>query len=278
MRLSRRFLLACAATSTLLLTACGGTAGFPPIVTGIKPQSVMFGNNATIYIGGHDLRANLNVDTGGGCVNPSFASNSVTTLLVLHCIVDKTGTWPLTVSDVDGKVLYQSSVTVATPQVTMGTSSGNITLELNATAAPISVFNFLNYVANDYYTSTLFHRVIPGFVIQGGGYTTGMVPKPGLSPAITLESTNGLSNLTGTLSMARTSDPNSATSQFFINLVDNTSLDYQSPQNPGYAVFGKVVQGIDVVNSIAAQPTGNVNGFSDVPLTDVTINWTIQVQ
>lgn len=278
MRFSRSFLLVLAALAALFLTACGGTAGFPPIVTAIKPQSVMFGNTATIYIGGTDLRSNLTIDTGGGCLNPSFGSNSVTTVLVLHCIVDKTGTWPLTVSDVGGKVLYQSSITVPTPQVTLGTSSGNITLELNATAAPISVFNFLNYVANNYYESTLFHRVIPGFVIQGGGYTTGMVPKPGLSPAITLESINKLSNLRGTVAMARTSDPNSATSQFFINLVDNTFLDYQSPASPGYAVFGNVVQGLDVVDAIAAQATGTINGFSDVPLTDVTINWAIQIK
>ena len=128
------------------------------------------------------------------------------------------------------------------------------------------------------YKGTLFHRVIPGFVAQSGGYTSGVVKKEGQNAPITLESNNGLSNLRGTVAMARTSVPNSATSEFYVNLVDNTFLDYRSAASPGYAVFGKVVQGLDAIDTIATQPTGIVNGFSDVPLTDVTISLALQVQ
>jgi peptidyl-prolyl cis-trans isomerase A (cyclophilin A) len=133
-------------------------------------------------------------------------------------------------------------------------------------------------VHNGYYTNTLFHRVIAGFVIQGGGYTAGRVKKPGQTAPIAIESNNGLSNLRGTIAMARTSDPNSATSEFFINVVNNTVLDYQNAASPGYAVFGTVLQGLDVMDAIAAQPTGLVNGFADVPLTDVTITSATQIK
>jgi cyclophilin family peptidyl-prolyl cis-trans isomerase len=115
-------------------------------------------------------------------------------------------------------------------------------------------------------------------MIQGGGYTTGLVKKTGQVAAIELESNKGLSNARGTLAMARTNVFNSATSEFFINVVDNTFLDYKNAANPGYAVFGKVVQGMDVVDTIVAQPTGILNGFADVPLTDVVISLALQTQ
>jgi cyclophilin family peptidyl-prolyl cis-trans isomerase len=122
----------------------------------------------------------------------------------------------------------------------------------------------------------LFHRVIPNFVVQGGGYTTGMVKKTEQGDPIELESNKGLSNVRGSLAMARTYLPNSATSEFYINLVNNVSLDYKNAANPGYAVFGKVVQGMDVVDAIATEPTGVVGGFSDVPLVDVTLSLALQ--
>ena len=127
-----------------------------------------------------------------------------------------------------------------------------------------------------FYRDTLFHRVIPNFVVQGGGYTTGMVKKTEQSAPIELESNKGLSNVRGSLAMARTYLPNSATSEFYINLVNNVSLDYKNAANPGYAVFGKVVQGMDVVDAIAAEPTGVVGGFSDVPLADITLSLALQ--
>jgi len=151
----------------------------------------------------------------------------------------------------------------AHPRVLFETSKGNITIELWPDKAPASVENFLTYVRDGHYDGTIFHRVIPGFVIQGGGFTAEMRQKPTRSP-IRNEADNGERNRRGTLSMARTADPHSATSQFFVNLVDNAGLD-QPPGGWGYAVFGEVVAGLDVVDAIAGVPTGNRGMFQDVP-------------
>ena len=161
--------------------------------------------------------------------------------------------------------------TTATPKVLLKTSAGDITLELYADKAPKSVENFLTYVKSGFYSGTIFHRVIADFMIQGGGFTQDLTQKP-TRAAIPIESKNGLSNLRGTLAMARTADPNSATAQFFINTVDNQRLDYASDSNPGYTVFGKVTSGLDVVDKIRATPTGAQRPFSsDVPTTPIVI-------
>jgi len=153
------------------------------------------------------------------------------------------------------------------------TSLGDITIELFDKNAPISVENFKSYVNSSFYNETVFHRVIKGFMIQGGGFTTDGTDKD-TNPPIALESTNktGLSNVKGTLAMARTMDPNSATSQFFINTEDNLFLDYSNDQNPGYAVFGKVVSGMDVVLKIEALETTTKHGaYQDWPVEEVII-------
>jgi cyclophilin family peptidyl-prolyl cis-trans isomerase len=141
-------------------------------------------------------------------------------------------------------------------KVLLKTSLGNITLELDAAKAPVTVENFLGYVRKKHYDGTVFHRVIDGFMIQGGGFalTDGAVVEKTSGKGIINESQNGLKNARGTIAMARTSDPNSATAQFFINVKDNPMLDY--PSNGGYAVFGKVVDGMDVVDKIKTSPTG----------------------
>jgi peptidyl-prolyl cis-trans isomerase A (cyclophilin A) len=139
------------------------------------------------------------------------------------------------------------------------------------------VNNFLSYANSGFYSNTLFHRVMSGFVIQGGGYTTGMVKKEGQKDPIVLESNNGLSNLRGTVAMARTNVPDSATSEFFINHVDNLFLNY-STTSAGYAVFGKVLQGMDVVDAIAAKATGMLNGEKSLPLEEITITSAFQVK
>jgi len=162
----------------------------------------------------------------------------------------------------------------ADPQVEFNTSLGAFTVELNPKAAPKTVENFLGYVKSGQYSNTLFHRVIPDFMIQGGGHTADFSEKP-TKAAIVNESNNGLSNVSGTISMARKGDPNSATAQFFINTNDNTQLDYTgTPDAPafGYTVFGKVVKGMDVVSKIRNTPTGASGPFpSDVPQTPVLI-------
>ena len=261
---------------TTLLTACGGSTGFPPVITAVKPQSLSYGRTATIYLGGKDLRSSLVVESGGGCTNPSFGSSSSTDTLVLNCLVTVVGDLPLTIKSATGEVIYTTTLSVPKPQVSIITNKGSFTLELDIATAPITVKNFLAYVRGGYYSNTLFHRVIPGFVAQAGGYTTGLVRKPGQLDAIELESNKGLSNARATVAMARTNVFNSATSEFYVNLVDNTFLDYKNAANPGYAVFGTVVQGMDVVEAIGAEPTGVFNGSPDVPLTDITITMAIQ--
>ena len=156
--------------------------------------------------------------------------------------------------------------------VEMTTSKGVIELELDAKNAPITVANFLEYVKSGHYDGTIFHRVIPGFVIQGGGLQSGMVEKATGTP-IENEADNGLKNLTGAICMARTNEPHSATSQFFINLKDNSFLDHteKSATGWGYAVFGRVISGMDVVEAIAAVSTGNAGYHSDVPLEDIVL-------
>jgi cyclophilin family peptidyl-prolyl cis-trans isomerase len=264
------------ATLSLLLTSCGGSSEFPPVITGVKVQSISYGRTATIYLGGQDLRSSMVVDTGGACASPNFATSSTTAMLVLNCVPKVAGDIPLTIKSAEGAVVYSGTLSVPNPQVTLITAKGAITLELDPTIAPITTNNFLSYVASGFYKDTLFHRVIAGFVIQGGGYVSGMLKRSPSAPAIELETNKGLSNLRGTLAMARTNVPNSATSEFFINLVDNTSLDYKNAASPGYAVFGKVVQGMELVDAIAAEPTGVVKGFADVPLTDVLVSLAIQ--
>ena len=261
---------------TTLLTACGGSTGFPPVITAVKPQSLSYGRTATIYLGGKDLRSSLVVESAGGCTNPSFGANSSTDTLVLNCLGTVVGDLPLTIKSATGEVVYTTTLSVPKPQVSIITSKGSFTLELDPATAPISVKNFLSYVKSGYYSNTLFHRVIPGFVAQAGGYTTGMVRKPGQLDPIELESNKGLSNARATVAMARTNVFNSATSEFYVNLVDNTFLDYKNAANPGYAVFGTVVQGMDVVDAIAAEPTGVFNGTTDVHLTDITISMALQ--
>lgn len=155
------------------------------------------------------------------------------------------------------------------PHVLLTTSAGNIELELNSQKAPISTQNFVDYVNNGYYNNTIFHRVIPGFMIQGGGFTADFKEKTPKTP-IKNEADNGLRNLRGTISMARTADKDSATSQFFLNVADNAFLDH-GQRDFGYAVFGKVVKGMDVVEKISQVQTENVGPYQNVPVKPITI-------
>jgi peptidyl-prolyl cis-trans isomerase A (cyclophilin A)/peptidyl-prolyl cis-trans isomerase B (cyclophilin B) len=172
-------------------------------------------------------------------------------------------------------LLFSAITTVyaANPQVEIKTNLGNIVLELYPDKAPKTVGNFLSYVKDSYYTGTVFHRVIPGFMIQGGGFDKTFKQKPARQP-IENEAANGLRNDIGTVAMARTSDPHSASAQFFINVANNAFLNHTAPtqQGYGYTVFGKVIKGMEVVNRIADAPTGPAGPFpSDVPKVTVVI-------
>ncbi|BCF88147.1 peptidylprolyl isomerase [Paraburkholderia largidicola] len=163
--------------------------------------------------------------------------------------------------------------------VELHTNHGVIKLELDAEKAPKSVENFLAYVKAGHYDNTVFHRVIDGFMIQGGGFEPGMTQKPTSTP-ITNEANNGLKNVKGSIAMARTNDPHSATAQFFINVNDNDFLNHSSPtpQGWGYAVFGKVVEGLEVVDAIRKVKTGSKGFHQDVPVDDVIIEKAVVVE
>ena len=158
--------------------------------------------------------------------------------------------------------------------VTISTSAGDIHLELDADNAPITVANFLKLAEDGYYTGTIFHRIIEGFMVQGGGLDENMTPKPTNTDPIQNEANNGLKNNRGSIAMARTMDPHSATGQFFINHKDNDFLNHtaETSQGWGYAVFGSVIDGMDVVDQIALSTTSNVGGYADAPLEPTVIN------
>ncbi len=183
-------------------------------------------------------------------------------LMVKHCIT-------FGVVTLIGFLIMTAEPALSEPTVVFSTTLGEITIELYPDKAPVTVENFLAYVDAGFFDNTIFHRVIPGFVLQGGGFTEDMKQKT-TRPPIKNEAENGLKNERSTLSMARTSDINSATSQFFINLKDNSSLDHGT-RDFGYAVFAKVTAGMDVVDKIAAVPTGNRGRFQDVPVKAVII-------
>lgn len=166
------------------------------------------------------------------------------------------------------------------PKVRIETSMGDIVVELNSAKAPKTVSNFLYYVKSGFYKDTIFHRVINGFMIQGGGHTADMREKDTTRKPVVNEAANGLKNEPYTIAMARTNDPDSATAQFFINVANNDFLNHKNttPSGYGYAVFGKVIQGQDVVDRIKAVPTGNVGPYQDVPTTPVIIRNIVPVQ
>jgi peptidyl-prolyl cis-trans isomerase A (cyclophilin A) len=167
-------------------------------------------------------------------------------------------------------LLFSFAAHAANPQVEMKTSQGTLIIELYQDKAPKSVANFLQYAKDGFYKGTIFHRVIDGFMIQGGGFAVGMKEKGTRAP-IENEAKNGLKNDAGTLAMARTSDPHSATAQFYINLENNAPLNYPGSDGWGYAVFGKVIKGFDVVKKIGKTRTGYSGGYQDVPTTPIVI-------
>lgn len=198
---------------------------------------------------------------------PKIKKYSKTTIIfIILAIIIITAIIILAAIKITGNTINMAKNT----QVLMKTSEGDITIELYSDKAPITVKNFLEYVNAGTYESTVFHRVIKNFMIQGGGFAESGEEKPTNAP-IKLESNNGLKNLAGTIAMARTNVPDSATNQFFINTLDNDFLNY-APGNPGYAVFGKVISGMDIVKKIEASQTTVKHSMEDWPVKDIVIN------
>lgn len=264
-----------------VLGACGG--GIFDLPTGLtvteitSTSALAYSTSATVRIRGTDLDQGIRV-SAPGCAPLTEVEGGTAFERSYRCTVKVLG--PLTVSVIDktGATLRSSAFQVPAPQVTVATSLGRFVIELNPELAPLSADNFLKYTSTGFYSNLIFHRVIAGFVVQAGGYASGLALVPPTFEAIKLESQNGLNHVAASVAMARTSEPDSASSQFFINLVENASLNYKDASSPGYAVFGKVVSGFDVVGLIGATPTTTVQGLADVPASDVVILSATQTQ
>jgi len=263
-------------TFTNVLVSVGQVIGVGASIT-IQGLNLIYGATATFNV----VMSNPNYAVTGiadKCSNLTQTISPTKEAIAYNCKIKGAGTLTFTAKDGQGAVLVKQLFTVPAPQIQMATSLGNVMFELNPNYAPLSVDNFMKYVDAGFYTNTIFHRIIPNFVVQAGGFKSGLTPMTPTFDTIGLESNNGLSNLTGTLAMARTSDPNSANSQFYVNLLDNPFLNYVSGNNPGYAVFGKVIAGLDVIKAIGLVPTGTVKGLADVPITEVTITSMVRVK
>lgn len=276
--------LTCASLS--LLTACGGggsdSASNTPTVsiTSVTTDQLVYRKTSNMTIKGQNLDQGINI-SNPACLTITEVAGGSATQRVFTCKIVAVGTVAVSITAGNGSSLYSGSLTIplaAQPQVTMVTSMGTIVIELNPAKAPITVDNFLQYVESGFYVNKIFHRVISNSVVQGGGYTSDL-QQPATLAAIALESNNGLSNLRGSIGMARTSVANSATSQFYFNVVDNTTFDYSNATNPGYAVFGKIVTGLTIMDQISAvQTTVSGSNFLYLPVTPVVINSAVQTQ
>lgn len=262
-----------------LLTACGGDSSPPASkakITSVSTDQLVYRKTTVFTVKGENLNAGFNM-SNKACLKITELAGGTASQKTFSCKIVGVNMQPLTITDAGGNTLHASVLSIPLskqPQVTMTTSLGTIVLELNPAAAPVSVDNFLNYTESGFYVNKIFHRVISNFVIQGGGFTADLNQATTQAP-IKLEANNGLSNLRGSIAMARTAAADSATSQFFINVVDNVPLD---TNGGGYAVFGKVVSGLDVVDKIKGVATGTRGGLTDVPNTAITINSMIQTQ
>ncbi len=277
------FLAATAASA--LLAACGGSdVNSDPTVNSMVATPAAYGRTAVWTVAGLNLDKGVRFYiTDGQCGPVAELGEPTANQRQFTCRVASLGELIARVDDAGGNRLATLRVIIPTPTVQLVLSQGTIELELDPTAAPVTVNNFLNYVNTNFYNGTIFHRVIADFVIQGGAYTAGNpnpVPKTPTFAPIVLETNRGLNNVRGSLAMARTAAPNSATSSYYINVVDNPSLDYQSEQEPGYAVFGRVTAGMNVVDAISIVPTQAIPslGLTNVPVTNVIVTTARQVR
>ena len=282
-----RLAAACALAGSALLAACGGGGSGHPAVTGVTASPVQYSRTMTVTVSGRDLAQDqgIRMETVGGCGEVFPIDTRSDDTRQFTCSIESLGPMQVRILDVaTGEELASLFDEVEIPQVevsaTQGTWSGKFVVELDPVAAPISTKNFLNYVNAGFYRNTLFHRVIEGFVIQAGGFTAGPVVKVPTRDPVPLESANGLRNLRGTLAMARGPEADSGNAQWYVNLVDNASLDYVDETKPGYAVFGRVVSGLDAVDKIGAVPVkaDAASGLTHLPETNVVITSASQVR
>jgi peptidyl-prolyl cis-trans isomerase A (cyclophilin A) len=257
---------------TLVLAGCGGSSSAPELaVSDISVNQLKYSQLSQFTLTGNFSDNEINVSTKN-CKGLALVAGGTTTTKSVTCTIGAVGTGAVSLEAklADGTVLKSVSFDVPNPQVSMQTSLGAVLLELNPTAAPLSTDNFLQYVNSKFYDNTLIHRVVTTgiFVAQGGWLTPTPAVQPGQKAAIALEVNKGLSNLKGTIAMARSADLNSATSQYYLNLADNVALD---TSNGGYAVFGKVVSGAEVLDAMANVKTTTAFGLADFPASNVVV-------
>lgn len=280
-----------------LMSACGGGAADPegegtPSVATLGATSVSYSKTMTVTVNGSALTSgDLQMVVEGPCGTVTKGTGGTATQITFTCKVNGVGDLIPRIRTGTGVELASLRLKVPLPQVSMtvaqGSRSGTLVIELDPVAAPITVDNFLTYVSSSFYRNVIFHRVVPGFVVQAGGWIAGPTPRTSSLAAIKNESSNGLKNLRGTIAMARTSDPDSATSEFYFNLVDNPSLDHGSTENPnGYAVFGKIVSGtdsagntsptlgldfMDEIGKVPNAPSTSIPSLKNLPVSNVVI-------
>ncbi len=274
--------LATLAITVWALAACGGGDG--PSVSYLGVSNVGYGRTLTVTVNGAGLdQPGLQLVVDGPCSNVNRVASALSYQANFTCFADGVGSVEAIVLGADGVELGRVHVNVPVPQVTFnvaqGSQAGSFVVELDPVAAPITALNFIRYVNSSFYTGTIFHRVLPARVVQGGQYGSDKVLKTALFDPIALESNNGLKNLRGTIAMARTSEPDSATAQFYINLIDNAGFDRVDDGQPGYAVFGRVVEGLDAVDKIGAVPVSTVSSdFPSLPIDDVVMTLVTQTR
>ena len=260
------------------LSACGGGADTPPVSAISTEGVVAYSKSLTLVVDGTALDTSNVSLTTQGCQGLKALAGGTPERQRVSCTVTGAAQVRVTAKTPEGTVLLEQAFAVPQPKVEWQTSLGNLVLELYPDKAPATVFNFLTHVNSGFYANTLFHRVVPGFVVQGGGYDASLVAKKPSTTAIPLETPNGLLNVRGAVGMIRGSATQSATTEFYINLKDNPNLDYTDAANPGYAVFGSITQGMPVLDSLSQVATGTVGGLGNVPLAPVVLNQAVQVQ
>lgn len=278
--MNHSFLLRIAALAALAgLASCGGGDYDAPAVSNMRASPAMFGRNTTVTVQGSNLK-DVSATIEPGCPAMTRGAGGTDTVQTFSCRISWLGDMRVRVRrESSGALLGELRLDIPLPEVTFnaaqGTNTGTFTVQLQPEKTPGTVDNFLAYVnqaTGCFYRDTLFHRVDTAQgVVQAGGYTTNLTTKEGKLPPIALETNRGLSNLRGTIGMARTSDPNSATSEFYVNMRDNLGFDYVSDSQPGYAVFGVVVSGMSDLDRLYAVPTVPKGQFTTAPATEVKI-------
>jgi peptidyl-prolyl cis-trans isomerase A (cyclophilin A) len=260
------------------LVSCGnGNNASLPNVSEIEIDQVKYGQKTIFKLMGLNLNQDFNVSVSN-CEGLALLPNGSDTEKYLTCTPSAVGPAMMVAKSIDGVQMLIKNFEVPNPQVKISTNFGDLTVELYPAVAPITVNNYLNYVNAKFYSNTLMHRIIPQFVVQGGWLTTTVGEQTGAGNPIVLESNNGLKNTRGSIAMARTSAPNSASTQFYFNLVDNSKLDYQSESSPGYAVFGQILEGLNVIDIMAQISTATLYGLANFPTSNVIVKSIVQTK